>query len=462
MPGWHAGAIRPRDRKVSAVDGSVCEQCGARNARISLEGAAMCDDCFNLHMGLPVLPHAAPPLELTGPDSRHHRFEWRIWRAPTGIAVELEEVTNPKLQGYRFAVLGAHDEDPEDLFSEVQRIALDGVANLCLEPHPFRKGWTARGDAVEGRLVWSDDHDNGDPYDVVVDGRLLTWEELGRALASFEGWRFRIEIEDRYHHIHDGVHRLVEELQSEMVDISIDQASEVDSVTDAQLPVIADVLTDFLSEQEERLAPRTYRNYAEVVELLTHCLNNYGYQSLSEHERRRFENTYESDPDAFVHLFGPEKIAENLGEFLGYFMIRKVAAGEDLLRSSGTVTKKLVKWLAHHGYLNDDDVETGTERATGASRDLPRAEKLSRLLSEQSRRSNLDARELNDDDYVEDYLTIERVEAGALWFGDGVGSVKVTTAISDLAEAGWSVSLVLGRSGEQKPWQILEVGNVYP
>jgi hypothetical protein len=31
-----------------------------------------------------------------------------------------------------------------------------------------------------------------------------------------------------------------------------------------------------------------------------------------------------TDDEAFVHLFGPEKIADNLGEFLDYFMVRKV------------------------------------------------------------------------------------------------------------------------------------------
>jgi hypothetical protein len=31
---------------------------------------------------------------------------------------------------------------------------------------------------------------------VVIDGRTLTWEELGHALESFEGWNFRLLIEE--------------------------------------------------------------------------------------------------------------------------------------------------------------------------------------------------------------------------------------------------------------------------
>jgi hypothetical protein len=46
---------------------------------------------------------------------------------------------------------------------------------------------------VAGRLVWDAD---GEPHQVVVDGRMLSWRELGQALTSFEGWRFRLVLED--------------------------------------------------------------------------------------------------------------------------------------------------------------------------------------------------------------------------------------------------------------------------
>ena len=49
------------------------------------------------------------------------------------------------------------------------------------------------GDALAGRLVWNEDDG---PYDVIVDGRRLSWEQFGRALEPFEGWRFRLIIED--------------------------------------------------------------------------------------------------------------------------------------------------------------------------------------------------------------------------------------------------------------------------
>ena len=46
---------------------------------------------------------------------------------------------------------------------------------------------------VEGRLVWRED---GHGYDVVVDGRRLSWQEFGAVLEPFEGWTFRLSIRD--------------------------------------------------------------------------------------------------------------------------------------------------------------------------------------------------------------------------------------------------------------------------
>jgi hypothetical protein len=35
------------------------------------------------------------------------------------------------------------------------------------------------------------------PTTWVIDGRKLSWEEFGEALGSYEGWNFRLVIEDR-------------------------------------------------------------------------------------------------------------------------------------------------------------------------------------------------------------------------------------------------------------------------
>ena len=61
---------------------------------------------------------------------------------------------------------------------------------------------------------------------------------------------------------------------------------------------------------------------------------------------------------------------------------------------------------------------------------------------------------------VEDLLPIERVEPGALWFKGDIGPLKVPKEASVLAQAGWSVNVMLAQ--KRGVWHLLEVGNVYP
>ena len=144
---------------------------------------------------------------------------------------------------------------------------------------------------------------------------------------------------------------------------------------------------------------------------------------------------------AFCHLFGPEKILEHLGEFLGYFVVRKVIAGQELLRASGTVTGKLVCWLAARGYIDRDSADHATGRAQDASRDLPVADRLGGLLHDVAARApEIDVDALNDHDWVEDHLAISDVEPGRIWFEGGIGPIAVPRQASDLARPGWSVS----------------------
>ena len=69
----------------------------------------------------------------------------------------------------------------------------DIAGTTYLEPNPSRPGWLLRDREVAGRLVWAG---AGAPYAVVIDGRTLSWEEFGRTMESFEGWRFRLTIDD--------------------------------------------------------------------------------------------------------------------------------------------------------------------------------------------------------------------------------------------------------------------------
>ena len=114
------------------------------------------------------------------------------------VEVKLEETGVEPGEGYDFAVLGDHGAHVASLLRQVRAMAEREVARQYLEPATHGAGWRVTdGDEVVSRFIWSDEGAAGAPFDVVIDGRTLTWEQFGEALSAYEGWNFRLLIEDR-------------------------------------------------------------------------------------------------------------------------------------------------------------------------------------------------------------------------------------------------------------------------
>jgi hypothetical protein len=236
-------------------------------------------------------------------------------------------------------------------------------------------------------------------------------------------------------------------------------------------PNIRRVLEEFLDQQRARLRPRTLARYEAVLDLLRSHLNGYAHECLSAPEAARFERSYNAEGEEhreFCDLFGPEQIVESLDSFLGYFMIRKVIAGEDFLRAAGTVTKKLSKWLAGKGYVSQKAAGEATETSAAAARDLPRAERAAQILRDAAARLDIDVAQLAEEDYLEfDHFTIARVEPGRIWLEVREhrkmrerGPIPASEPATRWLRPGWTISCSLGRV--RKSWRLLEVANVYP
>ena len=224
---------------------------------------------------------------------------------------------------------------------------------------------------------------------------------------------------------------------------------------------IENVLEEFLAEQDARLSPTTFRKYASSVELLWMHLNRYGHSELSGAELRRFERAFEEgDEDAFCHLFGPEKIVEQIPHFLYWFMLRKVFARESDLLAAATTSRKLVRWLVERDYVNGESAELALEAAAPARNDLPAADKLSRVLHDHTGGMFGPEPPKPDARIVEDYLTIERTEPGAHRFEGGLGPLRVPDEAAELVKPGWG--LWAGLACEGGRWRLLEHGIVYP
>lgn len=230
------------------------------------------------------------------------------------------------------------------------------------------------------------------------------------------------------------------------------------------VPVTIDlVLQEFLEAQALRLKEGTLEKYESVIELLEVCLERYGFTKLDEAEEELFDQYYDSAVDeetVFCRLFGPEKIADNVGEFLGYFMTHKVICGEDILRASGKVMKKLSSWLLEEGYIDPDDAAYIREKAEKAIRYLPTADQLSNALFDYVESQPFFEEAEKE---LDDLFEVIKVEPGRIYLeatgSDEAVAVKVPARISQLCMEGFILNLLLVKTS--KGWEIVETGRVF-
>jgi hypothetical protein len=190
---------------VSVADSAGCTSCGGVPADMHLntEGP-LCDRCFDDRIvastGLPRLPDAPPSVAIADADGTPHTMIYRLSRGPAGISVRLVEHDPPPDGGYEFEEFGDHDADPRMLLGLVTVRADSEMARRYLTrtesgqwkiSHDDDRG----ADEVIGRI------DTVEPFGaltLVVDGRVVTWDELGKALSPYEGWQFALRITDPF------------------------------------------------------------------------------------------------------------------------------------------------------------------------------------------------------------------------------------------------------------------------
>ena len=113
--------------------------------------------------------------------------------------MELEDASVEPRRGFHLAVLGPHGRaDIGQLEAHLRLRAKEELETRYLAPNRHRAGWilAEKHDGPRGRLAWHEGSEVGTPYDVVVDGMTLSWEELGQALEAYEGWRFVLRLDD--------------------------------------------------------------------------------------------------------------------------------------------------------------------------------------------------------------------------------------------------------------------------
>ncbi len=225
-------------------------------------------------------------------------------------------------------------------------------------------------------------------------------------------------------------------------------------------PTINQVLDEFLAEQEKRLAPRTYRQYENVIDLLRYCLEDYVVLTDKKLEKAVDKARDAGAEDAVCSLCPPREIAGCISEFLGWFMVRKVVAGQDLMRAAGTVTRRLGRWLYEHEYIDIDDAEYFEEEGTQRGRALPKAKGLADRLAAWV--ENQPA--VGSENTHESHFRIEAVTKRGWMVKDVMGHLEgdvfVPSELRNPQQVGWEVSGIIAETPRGLRW--VEVWNVYP
>ena len=159
----------------------------------------LCSPCFNSEVaklaGLTEFEHIQfEPVVMNDVAGDFHEFHIRSRLMGIHVALEAFELIDEHPGGYRFQAIGDPEDDLMALLGkliEKMRRALaikhieDCETGLQIANHQI----------VRGLIEWDDASDGRVPL-LLIDGRKISWEELGRMLMSFEGWQFKLEIRD--------------------------------------------------------------------------------------------------------------------------------------------------------------------------------------------------------------------------------------------------------------------------
>jgi hypothetical protein len=186
------------------MSNEICSGCATPVASydgvfLSAEGGTrfLCSRCYNEtiaeYLGLHYEHVAFEPVTLEDRDGIPHTFQFRTHIFSDQLSLEALE-TGPQ-EGYAFSAIA---DAEQDLFVTFQRL-FERIRRELGRRHIEREGEGYRiTDAAVVRGQITSDPDSGDRMPLlIIDGKPIPWEELGRMVSSYEGFRFKLEIFDR-------------------------------------------------------------------------------------------------------------------------------------------------------------------------------------------------------------------------------------------------------------------------
>jgi len=187
-----------------------CEDCGHQvpaydTIHLTLsakQSRRICTRCFNTliaeRVGVEFEHPNFAPIVLEDAAGTLHEFHFRTRHGGDHVAVEAFEIEDHRPGGYEFQVLGGPRDDPISIFQQLferMRRAL-GRKHIEENEHGPQIAKSAEGWVVRGQIEWDEEEDGRVPR-LVINGKGYSWDEVGRMLTSFEGFRLKMEVYDR-------------------------------------------------------------------------------------------------------------------------------------------------------------------------------------------------------------------------------------------------------------------------
>ncbi|WIW90957.1 hypothetical protein K3M67_18095 (plasmid) [Sphingobium sp. V4] len=136
---------------------------------------------------------AFQPVHMSDARGNPHNFHFVLRHLSSMLSLEALEVKGRERIGYEFRVHGSADAAPFILMQRLlERMRRDLSTTYLVEGE---QGLGISGTTVRGQI--SCDPEAADRLPVlVIDGREVSWDEFGRMLMTFEGWKMHLEIEE--------------------------------------------------------------------------------------------------------------------------------------------------------------------------------------------------------------------------------------------------------------------------
>jgi len=181
-----------------------CDACGA--ATPAYEGVNfsqgetsrfLCSRCFNEAVAKDSrvdFHHLSfHPITLADRDDKIHTFHFQTHLFGDKVTIQALGIQDDEPEGYEFSVCGDAEDELFALFAKlVERLRRD-LQRRHIEPGDLTRYQITDGDTLRGRIAWDDDM-NGEVPRLVIDGKKLSWHEVGRMLMTYEGFHFKLEI----------------------------------------------------------------------------------------------------------------------------------------------------------------------------------------------------------------------------------------------------------------------------